>query len=94
MKLTLRTSIMIYLNMLTASEDELINFYTWKKKEDVYTNEFEDAQFIKISHNIVAKCGYAVSSSEAGMQQFACNNVNQDIFRIPKVYRFFQDESE
>lgn len=49
---------------------------------------------IRISNNIVVKCGYSVEPGEAAIRQYAAQKLNpRGILRVPHVYRYFQDHS-
>ncbi|KAJ5973000.1 uncharacterized protein N7479_002918, partial [Penicillium vulpinum] len=51
-------------------------------------------QVVKLSDHIVAKVGFGVFASEAAMQEFAYNNLDRNIVRIPKIYRYFESETD
>ncbi|OKL55251.1 hypothetical protein UA08_09469 [Talaromyces atroroseus] len=80
------------LDVTTASNEELIQFCIQRGKEDAVFADIIGAIVVKVTHTIVAKWGYSVTATEATMQEFAYNNVNHDIVRVPRVYRFIQDE--
>lgn len=43
---------------------------------------------------IAVKYGYGVTTSEAVTQEFAYQNVDRSIARVPRIHCFFQDESD
>ena len=48
-------------------------------------------EVIRISNNIVVKCGWNVGPGEAAIQKFAAQKLNhRGILRVPHVYRYFQ----
>lgn len=48
-------------------------------------------EVIRISNNIVVKCGWGVGPGEAAIQKFAAQKLNhRGILRVPHVYRYFQ----
>ena len=48
-------------------------------------------EVIRISNNIVVKCGWNVGPGEAAIQKFAAQKLNhRGIVRVPHVYRYFQ----
>jgi aminoglycoside phosphotransferase len=51
-------------------------------------------QVVKLSDDIAAKFGFGVFASEAAMQEFAYNTVDRKLVRVPKVYRYFESETD
>ncbi|EGE09350.1 Phosphotransferase enzyme family protein [Trichophyton equinum CBS 127.97] len=49
---------------------------------------------VRISEKIAVKYGYGVTSGEAATQQYAYQNLNQQIVKVPRVYRYFEDKSK
>ncbi|KAJ5784126.1 uncharacterized protein N7518_009803 [Penicillium psychrosexuale] len=49
-------------------------------------------QAVKLSDHIAAKFGLGVCAPEAAMQEFAYNNVDRNIVRVPKVYRYLESK--
>ncbi|GKZ23607.1 hypothetical protein AbraIFM66951_009880 [Aspergillus brasiliensis] len=80
------------LQVTTASREELIQFCIQRGKEGAVFADIIGATVIKVTPTIVAKWGYSVTATEAAMQEFAYDHINHDIVRIPRVYRFVEDE--
>jgi aminoglycoside phosphotransferase (APT) family kinase protein len=79
----------------TASQKWLINLcQSVEKKEGMIGGLVEGNRVIKISEKIAVKYGFGVTATEAATQDFAYRNIDPSIARVPKVYRFFQDESD
>ncbi|MCJ1399198.1 hypothetical protein MMC11_002400 [Xylographa trunciseda] len=49
---------------------------------------------VLIENDAVIKYGYGVTAAEAATQAYVHSHVDISIFRVPKVYRFFEEESD
>jgi len=49
---------------------------------------------VQISDDTVIKYGFGVTIAEARTQAYVHEHVDTSVFRVPEVYRFFEDESD
>ncbi|KAI4150813.1 MAG: hypothetical protein LQ340_003883 [Diploschistes diacapsis] len=49
---------------------------------------------VRIANDAVIKYGYGVTAAEAATQAFVHSHVDVSMFRVPKVYRFFEEEAD
>ncbi|QKX58930.1 uncharacterized protein TRUGW13939_06058 [Talaromyces rugulosus] len=81
------------LNVITATEDALIDFCIQRGEKDALVAGVHGAIVVKVTNNIVAKWGWTVTDAEAAMHDFAYKNLDHNIVRVPQVYRFVRDDS-
>lgn len=84
---------MMDLNVATATENDLVDFCIQRGEEDALVAGVHGAIVVKVTDSIVVKWGWTVTAAEAEMQEFANKNLDPDIVRVPRVYRFIQDDS-
>ena len=82
-------------NIRTASQEWLVSLCQRVQKEKGIVGGLPDGKrVIKISDTIAVKIGYFVTAAEAATQKFAYENINPNVVRVPRVYRFFEDRSD
>jgi serine/threonine protein kinase len=73
-----------------ATNDEIAQYCSRSNPNRDVISEFEGGlSIIKISEDVVVKCGLGVTQWEAQNQQQAYDLIDLTIIRIPRVYRFF-----
>ncbi|KFY61772.1 hypothetical protein V496_04898 [Pseudogymnoascus sp. VKM F-4515 (FW-2607)] len=79
----------------TTSQESLISICQSVEEERGLIGGLKDGdRVIKLSDEITVKYGYGVTPAEAATQEFAYQNVDRSIIRVPRVFRFFEDKSD
>lgn len=81
---------MMYLDPDTATDEELARYCSRSNPTREVLHELDGGHsVIKISNDVVIKCGYGVTYEEFLSQLKAYDLVDQNIIHVPKVHRFF-----
>lgn len=73
----------------TASEEDFSRFCSRLNPTRTIISELEGGHsIIRVSDDVVVKCGFGVTQHEADNQRKAFQLINQTIMRVPRVYRY------
>ncbi|KAK7177888.1 C6 zinc finger domain protein [Paraphaeosphaeria sporulosa] len=73
----------------TASEQDFSRFCSRLNPTRMIISELEGGlSIIKVSNDVVIKCGVGVTQQEADNQKRAFHLIDQKIIRVPRVYRY------
>lgn len=80
---------------IDAVSKEWLKDYVRQMEDEngIFAGLKEGNRVIKLSEGMVVKYGSGVTAEEAATQEFAYRHVDSSIVRVPRVYRFFKDES-